>query len=312
MSNVSVHKFLAAALDPLHIGVGGERLGRVDLTVVREPITNVPKVPGSSLSGAIKFFLDLNLRAAGIKTNICASTQGSDDRANNHDREKCPVCGLFGYATTKKSAQGILQFSDAMMLAYPVNTLCGPVWITTAPRLKLLCGIGDGIDNLDEKFRLADVNDLKKNPLDKKLNFGWVLLERDEKDAAGLTSALTDCGIDEGYASRFAIVSEWLFAQLINSNMEVRTSVVINPETGAADPAGLFTYEAVARGALFVFDITENDYRNIWAAMELAEKPDSPVQFLIDRSFPGIASVGLGGMTTRGFGRLQLSKLNFK
>src|SRR5436190_22255465 len=45
-------RFLFMTLDPVHIGTGGYRLGRVDMTIAREPGTNLPKIPGTSLAGA--------------------------------------------------------------------------------------------------------------------------------------------------------------------------------------------------------------------------------------------------------------------
>lgn len=317
MNQWSVTRYLAAALDPIHVGAGGQRLGRVDMTVIREPITNVPKLPGTSLSGAIKFFLDLSLRARNAKTNTCASTTGSD-KGNRHDRSTCPVCALFGYTAVAdnddelKSAQGILQFSDATLLAYPVNTVMGPVWITTAPRLKAFCNVGAGEDNLDENYALVSQNQLggDKNPLQNKLNFGWVLLT--QSGDASKCPALADiaaAGIPPQYAERMVVVSEWVFAQLVNSNMEVRTSVVIDPDTGAADDKGLFTYEAVARGALFCFTIAVNDYNGSWPKIALADKPGDPLALLSSDAFGGLEAVGLGGMTTRGFGRLKVMPL---
>ena len=41
--------FAGMALDPIHVGTGGARLGRVDNTIVRDPVTRIPKIPGSSL-----------------------------------------------------------------------------------------------------------------------------------------------------------------------------------------------------------------------------------------------------------------------
>ena len=34
--------FLGMALDPIHVGAGGTRLGRVDNTIVRDPVTKIP------------------------------------------------------------------------------------------------------------------------------------------------------------------------------------------------------------------------------------------------------------------------------
>ncbi|MBC7333821.1 MAG: hypothetical protein H5T85_05135, partial [Actinobacteria bacterium] len=51
------HKtYYAIALDPIHIGSGGSRLGRVDLPIIREPGTNLPKIPGTSLSGPARAY----------------------------------------------------------------------------------------------------------------------------------------------------------------------------------------------------------------------------------------------------------------
>jgi len=51
-----VLKCYALALDPIHVGTGGMRLGRVDLSIVREPGTNLPKIPGTSLAGAARAY----------------------------------------------------------------------------------------------------------------------------------------------------------------------------------------------------------------------------------------------------------------
>ncbi len=306
MENFEVHHFVATALDPLHIGTGGQRLGRVDLTVVRESVTGVPKIPGTSLSGALKFYLDLAMRCNGEKSEICASTAGNF--LKNHNRSQCPVCTLFGFTTKELSAQGIAQFSDGVLLAYPVNTLTGPVWITTAPRLNSLCGIGNGVDDINDEYAPVSPTVFAKNPLGKALNFGWVLLKQSEGHSHDYLSELVSTGIEQKYAERMVIVSEWIFAQLVNSNMEVRTSVVIDPETGAASQKGLFTYEAVARGALFCLDITVNDYNSCWAGVSSVSTPMD----VLRRAFPGLRSVGMGGMTSRGFGRLALEELGKK
>ena len=51
-----IHRYLLMTVDPVHIGTGGTRLGRVDLSIVREPGTNLPKIPGTSFSGAIRAY----------------------------------------------------------------------------------------------------------------------------------------------------------------------------------------------------------------------------------------------------------------
>ncbi len=313
-------KFIATAIDPVHIGTGGERLGRVDLSVVREPVTGIPKIPGTTLSGALKFFLDLKLRDEKLKDDICASTRGS---SHTHDWRCCPVCYSFGYtpqmakaggpaAGAVNSAQGILQFSDALLLFYPVGSLCGPVWLTTKPRLKSFFALSDGCDDSGENWLLPE-GSIIDSPLERrKLNLGWILLE----PGTGVVPTVAEfenAGLEKKYAERVIIVSEWLFSHLVNDNMEVRTSVVIDPETGAASSQGLFTYEAVVHSAIFGFEIIENDYRCQWPEIRWPENfsaPPTATAMLRQYAFPGIEQVGLGGMTTRGFGRLKIDAVN--
>ena len=49
-------RFAGMALDPIHVGTGGSRLGRVDNTIVRDPVTQIPKIPGSSLAGVMRAY----------------------------------------------------------------------------------------------------------------------------------------------------------------------------------------------------------------------------------------------------------------
>ena len=312
-------KYLATALDPVHIGAGGQRLGRVDMTVVREPATKVPYIPGTSLSGALKFFADFSLRDAGIKNGICAAGEGVKNDKDGHDQEKCPVCVAFGYTPPddkgNASAQGLLQFSDALLLASPVNTITGPVWLTTPLRLQEILGLGDGRDDGAETFSLPAGTTVSLDPaLKNRLNLGWVLLSQGD-NASISVEAIVKAGIPQKYARRFTIVSEWLFSQLVNDNMEVRTSVVIEPETGAAKDGGLFTYEAVPRGALFCFNITEHDYYSRWKHTQWnsgAENAANATEMMENFGFPGIKIIGLGGMTTRGFGCLDIIQIPAK
>ena len=84
-------RYLAVAMDPIHIGTGGYRLGRVDLPTVREPMTDVPKIPATSLVRAVKFFADLKLMDLGEKgeDEWCPAVDGRD---REHDRATCPIC----------------------------------------------------------------------------------------------------------------------------------------------------------------------------------------------------------------------------
>ena len=52
-------QYFARCLDPVHVGAGGYRLGRVDMTIVRESATGIPKIPGTSLAGALRSYAEM-------------------------------------------------------------------------------------------------------------------------------------------------------------------------------------------------------------------------------------------------------------
>jgi len=60
--NISFQKFptIGLAVDPIHVGSGGARLGRVDNAIVRDPVTLVPKIPGSSLAGVYRAYVAMD------------------------------------------------------------------------------------------------------------------------------------------------------------------------------------------------------------------------------------------------------------
>ena len=56
MTTYEKRSYLLMSHDPVHIGAGGYRLGRVDNSIIREPGTRVPKIPGTSLHGAARSY----------------------------------------------------------------------------------------------------------------------------------------------------------------------------------------------------------------------------------------------------------------
>ncbi len=104
------------------------------------------------------------------------------------------------------------------------------------------------------------------------------------------------------------VVSEELFAHIINSNLEVRTSVSIDPITGAAKEGALFTSEAIPRGTIFFGEIRIFD-KKFLENIDNRIKPVPEVELIkdvLENSAKYFEVLGIGGMTTRGFGRLKV------
>jgi len=284
-------RYYLSALDPLHVGTGGYRLGRVDNTIVREPGSNLPKIPGSSIAGVCRAFTAMNPSIN--KYPECAGkggNQGSEHCGSN----SCPVCVSYGFSkgNENKSFQGLAQFSDARILFFPVHSMFGPVWITSESIMK------EHVSTV----ALSDENKFKCFGLDKdKVNFGWCMLEREGQETLDAT---TFPGVPSEVKERLFLLSDKIFSRIVNDNLEVRTSVAIDPATGAAEDKALFTYEAIPRATILWFDVTYQPPGFFKIGKEAITLQLSVKEY-VEMGIRYIEALGLGGMNTRGFGRAK-------
>lgn len=289
--------YFAMSLDPIHIGTGGYRLGRVDNTIVREAGTNLPKIPGTSIEGSARTYAYYQGRVNNGLKEACAVGK---ELNNKEPCGTCSVCVTFGFTTKNKSLHGMAQFSDARILFFPVHSMIGPVWVTT-PALLNEVGLNG--------FSITDENKIKTDLVDegKKLNLGWLYLENEEK--CSLNNKLNE--IPNDIKERFVLASDKLFSQVINSNLEVRTSVSIDPRTGAAEEGALFTYEAIPRATIFWFNVVFNNPNYFNAKIKINNELKKPelnnhVFSTAESGLKLFEFLGIGGMQTRGFGRLRI------
>jgi CRISPR-associated protein Cmr4 len=298
-------RYLFMSLDPVHIGTGQSQLGRVDNTIIREPGTNLPKIPGTSLMGAARNYASM------IYGKPEAAGQHKTLKGKNH--ENCPIIYTFGtYTETEGGQQGKISISDAQILLFPVNSIAGPLWVSTQEILEIAgFSIPDTVELSDESV-FTSVNWEKKDTL----NLGWLSLKAITGLKVTPPDAIKENNEWNSMANRLSIVSSKLFSQIVNSNLEVRTSVAINPETGAAEDKALFTYEAIPRTTWLFFDVVQDDYMSKFPPTEkqyrgednigdpLGENWSSPIDVL-NAGFKLIEYLGIGGMVTRGFGRMK-------
>lgn len=283
-------KYFGITLDPVHIGAGGYRLGGVDNTIVREPATDVPKIPGTSLAGVIREFATLHL----MENDDDCETKNSEKEKRSCAEEK--IKQYFG----DDKRQGMLRFYDGQIIFLPVPSVQGTVWVTTKDLL--LYWFGEIKDTQGEKIEIPEkIEDeayvIKGINSSKPLNIGWLLLETQnitEGKEIALPSELKD------FLKRIVIVSDKLFSYIVNDNLEVRTSVRINPETGTAAEGALFTYEAIPRGTIFGFEV----------AIDTRKENVDNIESLIKATFPYLKLLGIGGLGTRGFGRVEILLLS--
>ena len=258
---------------------------------------------------------------------------GQDDKPNDdHERggmfEKlddtghcghCIICKTFGFSKKNLSQQGIGFFSDLNILLFPVYTRLGVKWITspgilegTNVEVKFLNKNtkpdGEGPESIWDRLRneLANYNvimingsagDASKNSI----NLGWLNLNvKKQAVSVSIPSLTEEKNIWPHIHKNLVIVPDSLISHIINSNLEVRTSVSIDPLTGAAKSRALFTSEAIPRGTVFYGDIRLME-------REGADNVSTDdIEKALDDSKRYYESLGIGGMVTRGFGRLKV------
>ncbi len=291
------HPLYLFALDPTHIGAGGYRLGRVDNTILRDAATNLPKIPGSSINGAARsaaiYSLPDSDREKAMKyANHTLRKKGCEQRP--HDGADDAVARVFGYAEGDdegKSRIGLVSFRDAEILAFPVPTMAGPRWITT-PALLEAAGCAD-IPPVNNPTKIVIQSGETPIP---RINLGWILLETNSKPIP-FPDFLKDQPGMAHIRSKLTLVHDSLFPSLVNANLETRTSVSIDFETGAGAEGLLFTYEAAPRGTLYRGQVDFDDQR--------FPQLYPGALALVQKGLALACQLGLGAMTTRGFGRMQ-------
>lgn len=320
MTNGNIYRsqrYYGLALDPIHVGTGGYRLGRVDLSIVREPGDNLPKIPGSSISGVARAYTAMQTE------RLCAG-KGGDSGEDHCGQPDCPVCVSFGFSKgqSHQSLQGMAQFFDARILFFPVHSMAGPVWIT-APTILSQAGMTNPPHVDTDRVRLAAALHPASNQRLTQLNLGWLLLQAGDdltaEDIQNIRVALPELpndapALDEIFG-RLVLLSDELFSKVVNDNLEVRTSVAINPATGAADDKALFTYEAVPRATVFHFDVVYNNPQHFQIKnQDTGEMCTIPhdivwVRRHVQQGLALMEHLGVGGMNTRGMGRLKVLSL---
>ncbi len=272
-------KYLALCLDPVHIGTGGYRLGRVDMSIVREPATGIPKIPGTSLAGVVRAYAEM---------------------AKNENPSLPDIKIVFGTTDEEPARQGMLRFFDVQIVLFPVSSQLGTVWVSTAERLKQWLPPAEGTEILLPESPQDEYMDkviaLKGIDTQRPINLGWLLLE---VEPAKETEVKRHLPLSLSFVERLAVVSEKIFHHLVNDNLEVRTSVVIDDQTGAAEPGKLFTYEAIPRGTVMGFEIASDHRRK-------DNVSENEINRLLEKAFGTLKILGIGGMGTRGFGRLEV------
>ncbi len=241
--------YLLHAVTPLHVGVE-DSLGGIDLPTMKERHTRFPLVPGSSVKGV--------LRAA---AEPLVATQ------------RMEVMAAFG-PTSQESGdyRGGLVFTDALLLALPVRSLCGTfAWITCGQVLRRLKRDLEAADL--EGIPVVSVQDPEVGLVPGRPGEGEgaaefdsvLLVEEGAQPSVFLEESILPVGADlqlatvatriadgcwpldqdaqDFFRQRLLLVHDDVFAFLCRLGLEVRARVKIDQERGTAADTGPWTEE---------------------------------------------------------------------
>jgi len=100
---IKVIKGIIEVKTGLHIGAGNDviEIGGMDNPIIKDPVTQLPYIPGSSIKGKIRSLLELLLIPDKIvlnKGNPC-----------NCGKAECKICRIFGAAVNNKNEYSIMR-----------------------------------------------------------------------------------------------------------------------------------------------------------------------------------------------------------
>ncbi len=177
------------------------------------------------------------------------------------------------------------------------------MWITCPGALR-------GLSALSELPDISENAVLRAGNATGSLNLGWLVLPVKGRNGewASVDTELGALGVPDHVKRTWAIISDKVFSHVVNSNLEVRTSVSIDPETGAAEGGALFTYEALPRGTVLVWQVTcrHPGHFRVGKSDVSAVADAGVVHSVVGEGHGYLEFLGIGGMGTRGMGRLRV------
>lgn len=315
-------------LDPLHIGVGQDIMGEVDLPIDRESETGVPRIPGTALKGGFRAHAAWKLKMDGEKSKPCPGDQPAEQQGNEAKNKgtlprehycgitSCPICQTFGFPSLKTQTEqiagheGRVWFRDARLAFFPALTDQGTIWFSTPGRAAAWLDMKEPEQlTAGNDFALSVGNSIKE----KKLRVGWISISgiADSSDNSQIQQVVHELKKKSSFSfptkeywqhivSRTVLLDEKNFYRLVETCLERRTCNRIHQDTGTVANGALFSYEALPRASLLC--------SRIFAEKSLpgtVEGFAAPIE-VCKLAQEGFARMGIGGMQTRGLGSLLI------
>jgi|GEM_PF-4406489 len=305
MQDAIIKKYLGLSIEPIHIGSRNdkqEESGRAFASGTVRDNEGFPFVPASSLKGCVR-----SLCSEGYGVETC------DGKGWNCPQpHKCPSCSVFGYSNYHhgNTASSLVRFSSIDLLAIPVRTPKGILWVANWLRI----------------YRSGLIGRLSSTPK------GWAISEGLEYgEVAALGSVLSNIQIPKNGELESVNTDSWTgpietreiyrnlvimdqqsWSSLIPFSTGSASSVSIDPQSGRARNGALFETEHINRFSLLSLEVAYVNplIRGIHEFIN-TKNPEIPsiladLPHMIDIVELGLNKIkifGIGGKRSRGYGR---------
>lgn len=283
---------------PMHMGTGTE-IGRVDMPIQREYVTNFPKIESSGIKGVLRV-------------------------AMNKKNGKGVVDTVFGPEEDGSEYSSCIKISDAKLLLFPVKTVKGIfAWITcpfVLERFKEDCQIWEFEEleketiSFEENVYLNDESNIIISNSNKGKSviiedYAYKLKEMEDKQKKYIKKII-DCidGNKEKLEKDIVVLSNEDFKFFVTMSTEINTRIRIG-DNGIVDKGGLFTEEYLpSESILYNFiEITEPRFDKS-TEKNIVEEKKKAVRVL-STAFEKLETIQLGGNETLGKGITSIYKI---
>lgn len=288
------------AQSPVHMGAGVAVGGIVDNPIQREAHTGYPYFAASGIKGA-------------IRQHLTEQWQGKEPELINR---------IFGPDTEASDHAGALSFSDASLVAFPVQCMKNSFVYVTSPTLlaklqRSLATIGINEDWMIEHPENGQA--ISVNPGLKVKN--RILLDTYDYDAKmsenlkSVADWLSENAIPQDASHQFfrekiandlVLIPDEDFSFFVQNATSVEAHVKINDKTGTAQEGALFYTENLPPESILLSTVMTSHER-----FSKKNKPDEPKQAsiilgLVSKELEG-ATIQMGGDATTGRGLISVT-----
>jgi CRISPR-associated protein Cmr4 len=273
-------------LSPLHCG-SGQGIAGIDLPVQRERHTDWPLIPGSSIKGVLR--------------DAFRASLGGDAKEADKDAK---TIALFGPPSgAEELGLGALILGDALLVAFPVRSLCGVFALCTCPLALARLGRLPGAPAFSElTIKPQQIRcDQSLCAQEQKVVLEDHTVERAGELPADLGKALTDLLPPQAafLAAHLALIPDDLFSWFARQATQVEARIALDPASKTVKDGQLFYEETVPPESVFVAPVAAEDARHQQAdkGLRVAAAALAALKELADGKtlqFGGKATIGRG------------------